>query len=315
MAPSILVSVAVAAWWYIRGFRDRRRSGRAGSIEALSVFSGLAVILLALNTPIDPLGERSYFMHQIQHLLLRSVAPLLIFVASPAPSFVAGLPKPLRRTMGCLVGGGVLSSLLGVLFFHPAAVTLLFIAAAWIWQWPPYFTIALHDDAVHYAMHFTMLGTGMLFWWRVFDDRPSGPGYGTRIVMLWGATVSNIILGAMLTLKGGVVYPAYDALGRLWLDAAADEVVGGIIVWIPGAQMALIGLLVVIRRWGRRENRGAARSSRTGAARGDSASAVGTSSRATAAGIRRQALALGLLSAGIVAAFASWIGLALTGGP
>lgn len=311
VAPSILITTFLVAWWYIHGFRKRRLAERASRLEAVSVLAGIAMILLALHSPIDPLGERSYSMHQVQHLLLRTVAPMLIFLPSPAATFVAGLPKRLRRVMARLGGNGVLRTLLGILT-HPAVVTFAVIATAWIWQWPPYFSAALRDEGIHYLMHFTMIGTGLLFWWRIFDDRPSSPRYGVRIVMLWAFTATTVILGVILTNQGSVIYPVYDELGRLWLSAATDETVGGLIAWIPGAQMALIGFIVVIRRWGRRETRNEARRTRV-AATGELESSPPKPGGAAVPGIRRQALALGVLSAGIVVIFVAWIGVAVLG--
>ncbi|MDZ7748619.1 MAG: cytochrome c oxidase assembly protein [Halofilum sp. (in: g-proteobacteria)] len=313
-APSVALPLIVVGLWYGRGAGVRR--GRRSAHEPLLVAAGLVTVAVALLSPVDPLGERSYTMHQVQHLLLRSVAPLLLFVASPAATFVAGAPRALRRLGGGLGGPGPLRVVLhGIL--HPVTVTALFIAAAWTWQWPPYFTAALRDEVVHDWMHFTMLGSGLLFWWRVFDDRPSAPGYGQRVVMLWAATVANIVLGAILTLKGGVIYPVYAELGRYWLSGVTDEVLGGLVVWIPGSQMALIGLLLVIHRWGRRESRRASTHpegtrGRTGA-RGATGETAATP--AVGAAIRRQALGLGLLSVTVVLIFGGWIAWALIARP
>lgn len=293
--PLVLLSLAVAVAWYARGAKRRRSRLHPG--EPVCVYSGLFVIFIALVSPVDPLGEASYFMHQVQHLLLRSIAPLVLFLPSPSATFIAGAPGALRRFGSALAGSRPVRVIFRALL-HPVTVTLLFIASAWIWQWPPYFTAALLDPTTHNWMHFTMLGAGVLFWWRVFDERPSAPGYGVRIVMLSVATAANVILGKMLTLKDDpVVYEVYDELGRVWLDGATDEQVGGLIVWIPGSQMALIGLLIVIWRWGRRQERDESHRLRR----------ANTAAVPARAGIQRQALALATLSLGILAGFAIWI--------
>ena len=308
-APAVALPLALAGAWYARGAWRRRHRLAPG--EALLVAAGLVTLAIALLSPVDPLGERSYTAHQIQHLLLRSVAPLLLFVAAPVATFVTGVPRGLRRFAGAAGRFAPARSAFRVLL-HPIVVTAVFVATAWIWQWPPYFTAALRDGGTHDWMHFTMLGSGVLFWWRVFDDRPSAPGYGQRVVMLWAAPVANIVLGAILTLKEGVTYPIYEELGRYWFDGTTDEILGGLVVWIPGSQMALIGLLVVIKRWGQRESRRATLRLRPGGAH-----PTGTSDRSSEApstagvGIRRQALALGALSATIVLVFVTWIGWAV----
>lgn len=250
--PWVAGASLLALGVYLRGWLVRRSRGLVGHGEAVLFVAGMLAIVAALQSPIDPLGERSFFMHQIQHLLLRSTGPLLIFVALPQATLAAGLSSTWRRRVASVTGAGPVR-LPGALITHPVTVTALFIGTAYLWQWPPYFTAALRDDAVHYLMHASMLATGILFWWRVFDDRPSGTSYGNRIVMLWIATVTNIVLGAYLTLNPGVLYPVYDELGRVWVSGPADEILGGIVVWIPGSNMALVALLVVLRRWGNRE--------------------------------------------------------------
>lgn len=305
----VLLPLILAAVWYAHGARHRQHRRAPG--ETTHVAAGLLVIVVALMSPVDPLGEASYTMHQVQHLLLRSVAPLLLFVASPIPTFAAGAPGAVRRLAGRIGGNRAWRAVFGALL-HPATATVLFIATAWIWQWPAFFTAALLDPTTHNWMHFTMLGSGVLFWWRIFDDRPSAPGYGGRIVMLWAATAANVVLGAILTLKGSVAYPVYDTLSRLWLTGPADELVGGLIVWIPGSMMMLIGLLVVIRRWGERESRQEAKRIRSLAGR-SSADALVAAVPGTRFGIRRQALGLGLISITILLVFVAWIGWGVVG--
>lgn len=252
----LVLPMAVAIFIYRRGMiRRHSRSVSVASVkkEPVLVALGLLAVFLALQSPIDPLAERSFSMHQIQHLLLRTVGPMLLFLPAPQATFIAGLPSQGRRFIGKL-GRNAGLRICGMIA-HPISVTVLFIASAYIWQYPLYFELALRNDAVHYLMHVTMLGAGLLFWWRIFDNRASATSYGARLAMLWMATTANIALGAYLTLKGSVLYPVYDELGRLWFDGQLDELLGGLIVWILGSNMALVAFLVVIRRWGYKESR------------------------------------------------------------
>jgi putative membrane protein len=306
----LVLPLALAVIVYIRGAKQRRaRSQRVASgLEPIFFALGLVVLFLSLQSPIDPLGERSFSMHQVQHLLLRSVAPLLLFLPSPQATLVAGLPSRVRQLFAQLGRSTVLRVFFGVLT-HPVSVTVLFIASAYVWQYPPYVEASLLSDGFHYLMHVTMLAAGLLFWWRIFDDRPAAMSYGARVVMLWAVTAANIVLGAYLTLKGGVLYPIYDELGRLWIDGELDELLGGIIVWIPGSMMGLIALLAVIRRWGRREERVQRRRALA------SAAGVAASSAAqAAANSARLGVMLGLLSGGIFLGFIALIAFNLMGG-
>lgn len=310
--PDLMLPLLLTAFLYLRGTRRRhRRRAQAAYSDSHVFFAlGLLALFLSLQSPIDALGERSYSMHQIQHLMLRTLAPMLLFLPSPQATLVAGLPS---RARVLLANSSRFTALKGlfVSIAHPAPTTALFIASAYVWQYPLYFEVALLSDGVHYLMHVTMLGAGVLFWWRIFDDRPAGTPHGTRVVMIWTATAANILLGAYLTLKGGVLYPIYDKLGRLWIGGELDELLGGIIIWIPGSMMMLASLLVVIHRWGRREERSHRRRSALGPAGLDSTGSVATSQRASSAG--RLGMMMGLFSGVIFLGFIALIIVHLAG--
>lgn len=264
--PELLIGVAMAAMFYIRGWKQRR--DRAAAISAwrhASFFAGLAALLIALQSPLDVLAEHSFTMHQFQHMFLRAIGPMLLMLAAPQVLLIAGMPDWLRaRVLAPLLTSRVAGALFGF-FAHPFVATFFLLAVPVFWHIPEYHNLSVMNVPVHYVMHITMLLSGLFFCWRVLDPRPApqGASYATRIVMCWAAIAGNIPLGAYLTVKSVVLYTAYDTKGRLWdLSALADEQMGGMVIWSPGSMMFAVLLLVVIRLWGRRErkmDRGAAR--------------------------------------------------------
>ncbi|KKN80168.1 hypothetical protein LCGC14_0332500 [marine sediment metagenome] len=58
---------------------------------------GMLTLFLSLQSPIDPMGERLFLAHQIQHLILHMIGPMLVVLARPQGALVAGLPKRVRR--------------------------------------------------------------------------------------------------------------------------------------------------------------------------------------------------------------------------
>ncbi len=228
----------------------------------LMFFAGVGALFLALQSPIDPIAERLFFVHQIQHLLLRMLGPMLIALAWPQGILVAGLPASIRRG---LVAPMARQRWLRRAFrtvAHPVVVTALYVGALYVWEIPRYHDAALRDEAVHYSMHLTMLLAGLIFWWRIFDRRPppNGLRFGVRAMMLWLVILSNIVLGAYTTLKSAVLYRGYDAPGRLFGYAPlADEQVGGVVIWIPSSMMCVIAFLVILYMWGRHETKTEAR--------------------------------------------------------
>jgi putative membrane protein len=61
----------------------------------------------------------------------------------------------------------------------------------------------LINTTLHYVMHISMLASGMLFFWNLFNaaSPPWGPPFSHRIVMLGASMFANIPLGAIITLK------------------------------------------------------------------------------------------------------------------
>ncbi|MFQ5784941.1 MAG: cytochrome c oxidase assembly protein [Alphaproteobacteria bacterium] len=257
LTPDITLGTVLIACLYAAGlWRRRYRTERMRIWRHVSFFAGLAAIFLALQSPIDPIAERVFLVHQVQHLLLRMIGPMLLFLAAPQGLLVAGMPDAAqRRVLTPIVRNAFIRGVFG-LFAHPAVATILFISVLYFWQMPKYHNLALLNDYVHYLMHATMLLAGLVFFWRVFDSRsaPLGTRYGVRLMMLWVLILSNILIGSYLALKHNVLYPAYDELGRLWgITALSDEQIGAATIWIPSSMMGLVAVLVVIHMWGRHE--------------------------------------------------------------
>lgn len=256
--PDIVIGTLLVALVYVAGMARHRAAQLPQILRHVAFFTGLAVVFLALQSPIDTISEHLFAMHQAQHLLLRMLGPMLIVVAAPQAMLIAGLPSWARKgALAPLASSRGLRMVFAILA-HPFVVTMLFIGVLYFWQIPRYHDLALLDEPVHYGMHAAMLVAGLLFWWRIFDRRgpPVGLRYGVRLMLLWLVLLSNIVLGAYTTFKATVLYRAYDVLGRFGdVSPSSDEHLGGIIIWIPSSMMCLIAVLAIIHMWGRQETR------------------------------------------------------------
>src|SRR5947209_4898809 len=100
--PWVVLGVELTAILYLRG--GRRVHGRGGGSgwgrwRALAFWSGLGVILLAVDTPLETLARQLFWAHMTQHLLLIMVAAPLLVVASPWLQIWRGLPLSIRRPL------------------------------------------------------------------------------------------------------------------------------------------------------------------------------------------------------------------------
>jgi len=249
LIPIFLLCLVYALGTVRRGApRDAAQLWRHGSFAA-----GLAVLWLTLASPLDGMSVHLYLMQQIEDALLGIAVPILLVVARPLATLNAGLPARWRVTETPTA-----LRLLFIVFGNAAVATALFIAAVFVWQYPPFHNAAVLSAPLRAAMHASLFVAGLLFWWRVFEAEPApiGLGYGRRLMMLWIVALSHIGLGAYLTLKSEILYTAYDLTGRLFaISPLTDEATGGFIIWVPSALLCLAAAIIVIHMWGVHEER------------------------------------------------------------
>jgi putative membrane protein len=297
--PEIVAGLLIAAWLYLAG--TRRGSSAKWWRHAL-FFGGLTALALALLSPIEPLADHVFAIHQVEHMLLRSIGPMLLLLSQPQAALMRGMPDWLRRgAVGPLIASRGVRGVFGFLS-RPAVATILFVGVSWFWMIPRWHDIAILNETIHYGWHVSLLVTGLFFFSTIFDPRsaPAGPSLGTRLIMFWCAAMGNILLGAFLTFKAVPIYHAYDVMGRMFgIDAATDEQIGGLTMWIPGCMMFAISALLILHRWGTDEERAAARRERLGTAKAHEAAQAANLNR------NNRAVAVGLASFAILVLLAA----------
>ena len=295
--PEIVAGLLIAASLYVVGVR---RGARTKWWRHLLFFGGLSALAIALLSPIEPLADHVFAIHQIEHMLLRSIGPMLLLLSQPQAALMRGMPDWLRRgIVSPMVSSSGVRRSFGF-FTHPLIATLLFVGVSWFWMIPRWHDVAILDEPIHYMWHVTLLVTGLFFFSTIFDPRsaPAAPRLGTRLVMFWCAAMGNIILGAFLTFKTVPLYHAYDVMGRMFgLAPVSDEQIGGLTMWIPGCMMFALSAILILHRWGVDEERAAERRRKMGTEEAHAASQAANVARSN------RALAVGLGSFAILVLF------------
>ena len=255
--PLPSLGVFLAAYLYVTGMsRWVRPSHPASRWQKVSFFSGLLVIFLALQSPLDPLSDHYFFIHQFQHLLLRMVGPLLVLLGAPLTPMLRGLPPwASRGVVRPLVGNPQVRQVYQLLT-NPVFTTVLFMGLLYLWQVPTLQNLVVRNSLVHGTMHFTMLFSGFLFWWLVIDPKPhrSRLHYGLRVLYLGVIVIPNTLLGASITFSSQVLYPAYTELVQPFaLSHLIDQQLGGLILWVAGDMMSILAAGIVMMLWYQRE--------------------------------------------------------------
>ena len=251
--PEIILTLGLAAAVHLAGRWRLKRRGVEHQTRPWRLFSylaGLAVLWIALMSPIDVLSGQFFYMHMIQHLLLVMIAPPLLLLADPMPTMLWGLPRALRLEIGrWLVPKAAFRRVLRALT-TPGLVWLYFVAALVGWHDPHLYNLTLVSDLVHDLEHLTFFGTAMLFWWHVIGAAPhihKRLSRGVRIGYAISVVVPNALTGIAITFATEPVYTYYSTVPRPGsMTVLQDQMLGGVIMWIPGSMMYLIAGLVLI---------------------------------------------------------------------
>ena len=257
--PFLILAVVIAGWHEVGLWRLARRSRpertRERRLRSLWFYAGLAVLLLAVESPIDYWADDYFFVHMIQHLLLMFAAPTLIVAGAPWQPLLDALPGRSGRsvTRGVLAGGWSRPlRAAGGFVLRPWVSVALFNAAMIVWHLPGPFDLAETNQAVHiWLMHASFFATGVLFWLQFIPSPP----FRRRMPLPSQAAallVTNaIMIGIAMALSifvNGSVYPVYNHVPGVTLPPFADQQIGAAILWVCGDFWALPTMIVVVRR-------------------------------------------------------------------
>jgi putative membrane protein len=230
--PWLLAPLLLAHWLYGRGvLRAWARAGSNRIIERWRVgafAAGEMLIVAAVISPLDALGETLLSAHMAQHIVLTALAPLLLVLGAPAMAWTWALPARWRAVARI----GFVRWLMSVWDWlsRPLIAAALHAAALWIWHTPALFDAALRDQSVHTVEHLSFFGTALLFWSAIFK-RSTAPVFAATLVLL--VFVQCGMLGAVLALAPLQLY-GYGDRAMLWgLSGVQDQQLAGLLMWAP----------------------------------------------------------------------------------
>ena len=249
-SPTVVIAVLLAAVLFARG----ARKARVSIARHVSFWFGLTALYVALHTRLDYFFEHEFFMHRLQHLVLHHLGPFFIALSYPGAALRAGIPFSWRqRWLKPALEKPSARMALRVLF-NPIVAVTLFVGLIYFWLLSPIHFKAMLDWRLYRAMNWSMVIDGLMFWWLVLDSRPAPPARlapGLRILVVIAAIPPQIMLGAYIFFTPHELYPIYSICGRAftWISPMRDQQIGGLLLWIPGSMMSVIGALIAIRHW------------------------------------------------------------------
>ncbi len=224
---AVLYAIGTTRLWAHAG------AGRGVSVQQAGNFAlGSLILVMALLSPIDSLGDKLFAAHMIQHELLMIAAAPLLVLGRPLAIWVWALPYAWRRSVGS--------------FFHcagwripwllvtgPAMAWTLHALALWLWHIPALFDAGLNHKAIHILQHISFFGTALIFWWSVFGTTARRSS-GLALLSIFTTMLHTGALGAILTLSRTPWYPGYaQTTFQFGVTPLQDQQIGGLVMWVP----------------------------------------------------------------------------------
>jgi cytochrome c oxidase assembly factor CtaG len=238
LEPVVIVGVLVLGSLYVVGWRRARteRERHPPSWARLSAFlGGLLIILIALISPVDSLGDQLMVMHMLQHILLLDVAPILL---------ILGLTKVLMRPVTRRVH--TVERRAGYLA-HPAFAVLAYAGIMWLWHIPAMYDAALNNQGIHVLEHICFAAVGTLYWWHLLAPirgRMRLGGMGPIAYMVSTKLLVGL-LGVTLAFAPSDIYPFYAHHPHYWgLTPTEDQNMAGLLMALE--QSVVMGIALVI---------------------------------------------------------------------
>jgi len=217
-----------------------RRGRPLAAWRVASFYVGIAIVLAALLSPLDELGEEKlFYAHMAQHLAIGEVAPLFILlglsgaVLRPLLAF-----PPVRRARWLM---------------HPLVALPLWALNLYLWHLPAFYEAALSTPALHVFEHACFFTAGLLMWGALLEPLPGPSWFDSAAKATYVLVVRALgcaILGNILIWAGTPFYPFYAAGEHSrGIAPLTDQQVGGAMMFIWGALITVSLFSWLFLRW------------------------------------------------------------------
>lgn len=240
--PFIFLGCWLTLLWYWRGMRRIAPEQKPGRVRQVFFLAGIGGIYFVLQTHFEYVSQHMFFLNRTQAVVLGMAAPFAIAIGWMGDVLALGAPGFVRRCCAVFWARGRWLT-------HPVPATLIFLATTDVWLIPAVHFAAMLNPTLYAAMNISCLLGGLLFWTMVLDPRPQPPArfsYLVRAATGFLVMFPQIAIASTIALSSQDFYPFYAICGRLFpgISASYDQLLGGIIQWIPPGMMNTAALLI-----------------------------------------------------------------------
>ncbi len=229
----------LAAAYAVRTRRLHREGRPVSGARQASFYLGIAILALALVSPVDTIGEeRLFWVHMVQHLMLGDLAPLFV---------VLGLTGPILRPVLAVPGVKRLRVLA-----NPLVALPVWVLCFYAWHLPALYQAALSHEGLHALEHATFFFSGAMMWAAVIEPLPGPEWFGTGAKAVYVLVVRTLaaVLASVFIWAGTPLYPHYAAGERMsGIAPLTDQTIGGLIMFTEGAIVTLVVFAWLFLRW------------------------------------------------------------------
>jgi putative membrane protein len=239
-----LTGVVYTCGW-IRIRRTRRAHFTAGKLAWF--WSGLAMLWLAVGSPVDGFADALLSVHMVEHTFILSVVPPMLLLAHPTVPLLRGIPRGVLRK--------VIAPFARTRWFHTLRRKVFNPVVAWFalnitfltWHVPAAYNFALESESWHDFEHICFFLSALFFWYFVVLPWPSRRtwNWGT-ILYLVAADAINTVLSAFLALCDRPIYAYYlQHPNPFHIGLLQDQVFGAAAMWVLGSIAFLVPAVVI----------------------------------------------------------------------
>ena len=244
----ILVSTALV---YLRGWLSLRSSALnvTSAWRAFSFLLGLFFIWVALASPIAALDHELLTVHMLEHLLLMTLAPPLIWIGAPVRPVLRVVPERFLESLFARLWQSRGTKRFREALGRPKFAWLAACAALVGWHIPTLFALGMRSTPWHLFEHLSFLATGLLFWWPVVQPPGASRQDLSMILYLFFATLPCDILSGFLVFSDRVVYPMYFSSSLLLgFSPLVDQQCAAALMWTCVTVVYLVAGVILTMR-------------------------------------------------------------------
>ncbi len=241
--PSTPIAILIMAAAYAG--LSLKSGQRPTARQGIAFAAALLAILIAITGPLDELTkERSFAVYIFQQMLLVFVVPPLLLFGLPG-----WMVRPLMTNRYFEPVARVLT--------RPLFAFLLFAAVFTLIHYPTVCDRVCHVHPFYGNLHALLLLVGSLLWWPLLSPLSEYPRmtYPMQIMYLFLLMIPMTAVAAPITLAGSILYTFYvGGTHPLGLTPLADQVLGGLIMWVGQGIYIMFVFTAIFYRWSQRDD-------------------------------------------------------------